>query len=390
MSSEITLPSAASHADHIGQSTSIEQARAAAEVQALVVVAQNCPRNVESAVAEMDESCGNAEFAAAAFYDFTRGKDDKGKPKRIFDLTIVAMKELIRCWGNVQYSYTELRQDRQRHESEMLVWAWDMQRNNRAERRIVVPHVRNTSYGDKTLTDVRDVYELLTNNASRRLRECLKDVLPPWYLDRARKSLLRTLEHGGGVPLAERKANAVGKFAADHNVTQDQLERRLDRKSAQWTALDLAKLTTINTAITQGRATVVDEFPPVRLEAADLATGGTDKDLLQKIKDSVTSLADVERNVAALNETMGLGATHAQRDTLKTLLSSLEYNTDLDGAELDDIRTLVGRNDITGLDSLTPEEASGLIVTLTNCVADEHPGHALDAMLEHIRDGQDQ
>jgi hypothetical protein len=366
MASEITLPSAASHAEHIGQSTSVEQARAAAEVQALVIVAQNCPRNVERAVGVMEDSCRQESFAEQAFYDFVRGKDDQGKPKRIFDITIVAAKEIARCWGNIQYSLTELRQDRVRHESEILTWAWDMEGNHRVERKIIVPHVRNSNYGDKVLTDVRDVYELLANNAARRLRECIKDVLPPWYVDRARKTLLATLEHGGGVPLAERRAIAVSLFADKHGVTQQQLEARLERPSSQWTVLDLAKLSTVNSALNQGRSTVADEFPPERIRAADL-TAAPER--------PTPSPAQAPAQSAHLFS------------ALTSQLLTLGYGGDLGHPTLlTDVALLAGRDQLDSLNVLTDDELTAVVDHLNRVLQDDYPGHALDALLAHLSD----
>ena len=50
----------------VTQTTAVEQARAIAEVQAAVVVAQNCPRDISRAVAEMRDACGRMALASRA------------------------------------------------------------------------------------------------------------------------------------------------------------------------------------------------------------------------------------------------------------------------------------------------------------------------------------
>src|SRR5918998_422813 len=41
----------------IGQATAVEQSRAVAEVEAAIIVAQRCPRNIDAALQAMEYSC---------------------------------------------------------------------------------------------------------------------------------------------------------------------------------------------------------------------------------------------------------------------------------------------------------------------------------------------
>jgi hypothetical protein len=268
-SNNMMMPGAAPHSDHIGQSTSIEQTRAVAEVEALVIVAQRRPRDVSAAMQEMQQSCQIKTLADRAFYKYPRGDENITGP------TVVLAKELARCWRNVQYSVTELRQDRGRHESEMLAWAWDMQANMRVERRVIVPHVRDTKKGPKVLTDVRDVYEILANNAARRLRECILDILPPWFVEQAKTLCWRTMEDGGGEPIEVRRVKALNLFE-ELAVTRGQLEQKVGRRVDGWSAHDLAMLRVTYTSIKQGSVTIEDEFPPEPLTGADVVAAQVD------------------------------------------------------------------------------------------------------------------
>src|SRR5512139_3483261 len=87
----------------IGQATAIEQSRAAAEVEAAVVVAQRVPRVVANAVDQMRQSCQQKRLAERAFYRYPRGG------QTVTGASVHLARELARCWGNIQYGISELR-----------------------------------------------------------------------------------------------------------------------------------------------------------------------------------------------------------------------------------------------------------------------------------------
>ena len=87
---------------NLTQATAIEQARAVAEVQAAVTVAQAIPRDVQRAVAEMRDACGRLALAQRAFYSV---------PNRGNGPTVHLARELARIWGNIDYGVRELRRD---------------------------------------------------------------------------------------------------------------------------------------------------------------------------------------------------------------------------------------------------------------------------------------
>ena len=57
----------------IGQATAVEQSRAIAEVHAAIVVAQQCPRDVQQAIRDMRDSCRQKALAERAFFRYSRG-----------------------------------------------------------------------------------------------------------------------------------------------------------------------------------------------------------------------------------------------------------------------------------------------------------------------------
>ncbi|OII64620.1 hypothetical protein BJP40_19985 [Streptomyces sp. CC53] len=250
----------------IGQGTAVEQSRAVAEVQAAIVVAQQCPRDITAAVAEMRQSCTQPYLAERAFFRFPRAGQTVSGP------SVHLARELARCWGNVQYGLAELRRDDEYGESEMQAFAWDVQKNSRTSSTFIVPHKRDQNGGPKALTGMRDIYENNANNGARRVREAIFAILPPWFVEEAKELCARTLRDGGGKPLNIRIADAVKAFEG-LGVTADRIETKLGRLTGKWTEHDVAQLQVIYRSVQQGEVSVDDEFPAPRV-TADEITGG--------------------------------------------------------------------------------------------------------------------
>lgn len=248
---------------HIGQATAIEQSRAVAEVHAAIVVAQQCPRSIQAALAAMRESCRQTRLAERAFYRYSRGGST------VSGASVHLARELARCFGNIQYGIAELRRDDAEGYSEMQAYAWDVQTNTRSAQIFIVPHKRDKKGGPVALTDLRDIYENAANQGARRLRAAIFSILPPWFVEEAEDLCMRTLAEGGGKPLAQRVAVAIKAFEA-LGVTADQLEQRLDRKSDRWTEHDVAQLTVTYRSLQRGEVTKDEEFPPPRVTAAEI------------------------------------------------------------------------------------------------------------------------
>lgn len=249
----------------IGQGTAVEQSRAVAEVQAAIVVAQQCPRSIQAALAEMRESCKQTYLAERAFFRFSRGGSTVTGP------SVHLARELARCWGNVQYGLIELRRDDEFGQSEMQSFAWDVERNSRNSSTFIVPHRRDTKSGPKQLTDMRDIYENNANNGARRVREAIFAILPPWFVEEAKELCSQTLRDGGGKPLPQRIADAIKAFDG-LGITSDRVEAKLGRKSAKWTEHDVAQLIVTFKSLQRGEITAEEEFP-VPAVTADEITG---------------------------------------------------------------------------------------------------------------------
>jgi hypothetical protein len=256
----------------VSQGTAVEQSRAVAEVQAAIVVAQQCPRDINAAIAEMRQSCQQQYLAERAFFRFPRGGQTVSGP------SVHLARELARCWGNVQYGLTELRRDDEYGESEMQAWAWDVQKNSRNSSTFIVPHKRDKRGGAEKLTDLRDIYENNANNGSRRVREAIFAILPPWFVEEAKELCAKTLRDGGGKPLNIRVADAIKAFEG-LGITLDRIEGKLGRPSTRWTEHDVAQLIVTFKSLQRGEITAEDEFPQPRVTAAEITgTGAPSQD----------------------------------------------------------------------------------------------------------------
>jgi hypothetical protein len=269
-----------------GQATMIEQSRAVAEVQAAVVVAQNHPRDKQSALAEMREVCQIPELAERAFFRFKRGGGT------VNGESVHLARELARVWGNITSGLAELSRDDIKGQSEMLAFAWDLQTNSRQQTTFIVPHVRDTQGGAKPLVDMRDIYENNANMGARRLREMIFAVLPVWFREEAAAICRETLETGGGKPLIQRIADAVSAFEGI-GVTKAQIETKQGRRIDDLTSEDVATLGVIYKSIKRGEVLKDEEFPRAAVDdPKGSKLDGIEEQLTQRTADAPEAVTD--------------------------------------------------------------------------------------------------
>lgn len=252
----------------LSQSTAVEQQRAIAEVQAAVVVAQSCPRDMAEAEAEMEYVCGRLDMAEQAFYQVTnRGTGP----------SVHLARELARIWGNIDYGVKELHRDDERGVSEVLAFAWDVQKNSRSSRTFINPHARMARGSRVELTDLQDIYLSNQNIGARAVRETIFTIIPRWFTEKAQDICRRTLEHGEGEPLKDRISKMVDWFGG-MGISVAQLQARVDRPRGQWTAGDVAQFKIAGKSIMAGEAQKDELFPPVASSTADEITGDPEPD----------------------------------------------------------------------------------------------------------------
>ncbi|AGL19526.1 hypothetical protein [Actinoplanes sp. N902-109] len=247
----------------VTQTTAVERARAVAEVAAAVQVAQQNPRDMNRAWADMQAACGRLGLAERAFYSVkNRGTGP----------SVHLARELARIWGNLDYGVHELHRDDERGMSEIRAYAWDQQTNVRSSRTFQVPHQRMANGKRKPLTDLQDVYLNNQNIGARAVRETILATLPADFVEEAKARCRETIERGDGKPLIERVADMVAAFAG-LGVTVPAIERRLERKRGQWTAADVAELRVVFGSIKRQEARIDEEFPPEPVAPAEITPG---------------------------------------------------------------------------------------------------------------------
>ncbi|GAS93542.1 uncharacterized protein RMCC_0508, partial [Mycolicibacterium canariasense] len=147
---------------------------------------------------------------------------------RTFRPSVHLAREPARIWGNLDYGVKELDRDGQQGVSEVLAFAWDVQKNSRSSRTFLNPHQRNEGALRVELTDLQDIYLSNQNVGARAVREVIFSILPRWFVEKAQNICRQTLERGNGEPLPDRIAALVREFD-DLGVSEQQLEARLER-----------------------------------------------------------------------------------------------------------------------------------------------------------------
>lgn len=238
----------------------IESQRAIAEAQGQLTLAKRFPRSVSAAIVEFLEACNSPDFAATAFYTV---------PNRGSGPSIRFAEEAARCYGNFVYGHREL--SRSEGKSEIEVYAWDMEKNNRSTRQITVMHVRDKQGGATKLTDQGDIDNRIANVASKQMRGRILALMPKHLVAAGVAAAKRTLAGNGEKPLRDRviaMSQAFGRFG----VTNVMLVAHLGHSVDDTTIDELADLTGIYNAIKEG-AKASDYFKPA--DSAGGETGGT-------------------------------------------------------------------------------------------------------------------
>lgn len=227
-----------------------ESQRAIAEVQTAVLMAKRYPRDPVQAMDRILQAFTRPSLAECAQYSYARGGTDITGP------SIRSAEAIAQLWGNMQFGVRELEQ--RNGESTVQAFAWDIETNTRREVTFVVPHVRDTKRGRMDLKDARDIYEIVANQGSRRLRACILGVIPGDVVETAMKQVEVTLKTKAEVT-PERISSLVEKFA-EFGVTKKALETRIQRRVDAITPALLISLGRIYNSLKDGVSSASDWF----------------------------------------------------------------------------------------------------------------------------------
>ena len=217
----------------------VEKARAMQEVQALVLVAQKCPRDEVKATRKIMESAKRLTLAENAIYAYPRGN------QVVKGASIRTAETIAKYWGNLSFGIKELTQDNVNKMSTVMAFAWDLETNTRQEKVFQVTHMRYTkSKGNSALVDPRDIYEKVANDGARRLRACILGLIPSDVVEDFITECEKTLAGDNKTPIKERIIAMVKAFE-EFGITQEMIEKRLGCRSTDFIEKHLVDLRAI-------------------------------------------------------------------------------------------------------------------------------------------------
>ncbi len=233
-------------------------AKEQARIQGQVFMAKQFPRDMMDVMNRIESSCGRKSLAEISEYEYNRAGT------MITGASIRLLECVAQCYGNISYSWKELVRDTENHRSTAVAYAWDLESNVYSEMEFDVPHYRDKKSGNQLLTSERDIYELIANQASRRVRRCLENVIPRDIVDQAREWCNETLK--SQVDIQEGIEKAITSFDENYGVKQTQIEKYFGMSRRAFTKNTYLSLRKIYVSIRDGMSKVEDYFPPEETE----------------------------------------------------------------------------------------------------------------------------
>ena len=218
--------------------------RQAQEVQAAMVVAKTFPRNQGESMNRILEACTRPTLAENATYTYNRGGTEIVGPS-------IRLAECIaQNWGNIDFGFMEL--ERKAAESTVQAYAWDLETNTRRSLLFSVKHKRDTKNGSYAITEDRDIYELIANQAQRRVRACILALIPGDVIDAAMSQCDATLKaQNKGENVQETVSKIIAAFA-EFDITADQIRGYIGKNIEAFNEKDVVHLRRVYTSLKDG------------------------------------------------------------------------------------------------------------------------------------------
>lgn len=264
--------------------------RVAAEVQAAMIVARRFPRDEVRARDRIKTACCRHGLAEVSQYEFSRGG------QKITGPSIRLLEVVAGAWGNLDFGFTEL--ERKPGASTVLAYAWDLETNTRSTRIFDVPHKRDTKSGSYALTEDRDIYERVANDAQRRVRSCLETVIPGDVVEEAVEQCAKTLLGQSKEPFADRVVKMVDAFKG-LGVTREMIEAKLNHPVGSTTPHELARLGSVFNSIRDGIGKVEEHFTVEPTASASTGDAGSRPKSLDEFADKAKAAKAAEATTAS-------------------------------------------------------------------------------------------
>ncbi len=201
------------------------QSRELAEMQTKYLMAQQFPRDVVANMDKILNAFTRPTLAEKAQYQYAKGGTDVTGP------SIRAAEAIAQQWGNLESGWRVLNRGIGEDGipySEIEAYCTDLEARGGKRIQFPVPHWRDTKKGGYKLTDERDIYELCSNQAQRRLRACILATIPGDVTEAAMAQVEKTL-HTKADTGPEAMAKMLEAFAP-FGVTKEHIENRIQRR----------------------------------------------------------------------------------------------------------------------------------------------------------------
>ena len=225
-------------------------AREVATIQGQIMLAKMYPRQMDEVWRKVEGACSRLKLAEAAIYQYARGGTNISGP------SIRLAEALINAYGNAKSGFEVIESGDD--SSRVRAYAYDMETNTIQERTFDVEHVRYAKGQRTRLTDPRDIYETIANNASRRERACILALIPGDLQDYAVSLCMKTLEEK--VDITPQKLADLLKAFAPFGVSRVMIEARIQRHLDAITTTQYINLRSIYASLKDGIAKVDDFF----------------------------------------------------------------------------------------------------------------------------------
>lgn len=226
--------------------------REAQEVQVAMAAAKRFPRDPVTSYNSIMSDCMRQSLAEKAMYEYPRGGTMVTGP------SIHLARALARGWGNIKSGFKVLEDTGK--SSVVMAYCHDLETNYYEEKIFTVQHVRETKKGSMPLTDSRDVYETIANQAARRERSCILSVIPADVVDAAVEQCKLTLKNGSKMPLIDMVRALVKNYQEQFGVTAEQLEAFIGCKKEAFSQQSVIRLKNVYNALRDGSASVEQYF----------------------------------------------------------------------------------------------------------------------------------
>ncbi|CAJ9927848.1 DNA single-strand annealing protein RecT-like protein [Burkholderia pseudomallei] len=224
-----------------------DQSRELAETQVKYLMAQQFPRDVIANTDKILNAFTRPTLAEQSQYQFSRGGSDISGP------SIRAAEAMAQQWGNIEQGFRERSRGVDGKGvpfSEVEAFCVDLESRTTKRLQFIVRHWRDTKSGGYQLKDERDIYELIANQAQRRVRACILALIPGDVVDAAMQQAAVTLN-----AKADTSPEAVQKIIAAFDgfgVTKEHIEKRIQRRLDAITPAQVVTLKRIYASLRDG------------------------------------------------------------------------------------------------------------------------------------------